>query len=107
MKQITSEHEVEEVFLKPLAVLFKHSTACPISARALGEVQSFLAGHPEAPVYLARAIEERAVSQSIARRTGIAHQSPQIIVLRNGEPIWNASHFAVTADAIAEHLSPR
>jgi hypothetical protein len=31
---------------------------------------------------------------------GVAHESPQVIVLRNGQVVWNASHFSITAQAV-------
>jgi bacillithiol system protein YtxJ len=44
----------------------------------------------------------RALSSEIATRLGVAHESPQVIVLRNGQVIWSASHFDITANAVAE-----
>jgi bacillithiol system protein YtxJ len=44
----------------------------------------------------------RELSTEIENRLGVAHESPQVLVLRNGEVVWNASHFEITADAVAE-----
>lgn len=44
----------------------------------------------------------RELSAEIENRLGVDHQSPQVIVLRNGQVVWNASHFKITADAVAE-----
>jgi len=46
----------------------------------------------------------RPLSQAIAARTEVTHESPQVLLLRRGVPRWHASHFAVTADAISRHL---
>jgi bacillithiol system protein YtxJ len=78
-------------------VLFKHSLTCPISARAYDEMSAF-AGEV-ALVEVQRAPE---LSTAIENRLGVAHESPQVIVLRNGQVVWNASHFEITADAVAE-----
>ena len=40
--------------------------------------------------------------REIEKQIGRAHESPQVIVLRNGQVVWNASHFEITADAVAE-----
>jgi bacillithiol system protein YtxJ len=46
----------------------------------------------------------RDVSNEIESRTGVRHESPQAIILRNGKAVWNASHWSVTADAVEQAL---
>jgi bacillithiol system protein YtxJ len=60
-----------------------------------------MAEHPTVPVYLVDVIAQRLLSRDIAARLGIRHESPQAIVLRNGAAAWHASHYAVTAEALA------
>jgi bacillithiol system protein YtxJ len=43
---------------------------------------------------------DRAVSRAIEARTGVRHESPQALVLRGGQAVWDASHFAITAEAV-------
>jgi bacillithiol system protein YtxJ len=57
--------------------------------------------HVDADVRLVEVQSARDVSREIADRTGVRHESPQVIVLRNGKAVWNASHFDVTATAVA------
>jgi bacillithiol system protein YtxJ len=76
-------------------ILFKHSTTCPISASAYRQMSQV-----EGDVSLVVVQRARDVSNEIASRTGIRHESPQAIVLRNGEAVWNASHFDITSDAV-------
>ena len=78
-------------------VIFKHSLTCPISAAAYDQVSEF-AGE----VALVEVQRARELSTEIENRLGITHESPQVIVLRNGQVVWNASHFKITADAVAE-----
>lgn len=77
-------------------VLFKHSTTCPISGAAYREMSKFNAS----PVALVIVQTARSISNEIAERTGITHQSPQAIVVRNGVAVWSASHYDITADAV-------
>jgi bacillithiol system protein YtxJ len=42
----------------------------------------------------------RDVSRELADVTGVRHETPQVIVLRDGKAVWNASHFEVTADDV-------
>jgi len=76
-------------------ILFKHSTTCPISASAYRQMSQV-----EGDVSLVVVQRARDVSNEIAALTGIRHESPQAIVLRNGEAVWNASHFDITSDAV-------
>src|SRR5258705_8532265 len=82
-------------------VIFKHSLTCPISAVAFDEMAE-LAGE-DALVEVQRA---RELSREIEDRLGVAHESPQVIALRNGQVAWNASHFKITADAVAAAVRP-
>jgi bacillithiol system protein YtxJ len=78
-------------------VIFKHSLTCPISAAAYAQMAEF-----DGEVALIEVQRARELSTEIETRLGVEHESPQVIVLRNGQVVWNASHFRVTADAVAE-----
>ena len=43
---------------------------------------------------------ERSLTREIQGRTGISHESPQVIILRDGKPAWSASHFQITTAAV-------
>ncbi len=88
-------------------LIFKHSTACPISAEALRRAAGFEteAGGDGPPMYIVKVIEARAVSNAVAERLGVAHQSPQIVLVRAGAGVWATSHLAITAAAIREALT--
>ena len=58
----------------------------------------------DADVNLVIVQRARELSQEIARRTGVRHESPQALVVRNGEVVWNASHYDITADAVRAAL---
>jgi len=83
--------------------ILKHSTACPISAGAKGRVADFLADPPEncPAVYLVKVIESRSVSNAIADRLGVRHQSPQLILVKDGQAVWDASHHRITGENMA------
>jgi bacillithiol system protein YtxJ len=48
--------------------------------------------------------QNRELSRLVAEETGIRHESPQIILFRNGKAVWSASHGAVTLDAMRTAL---
>ena len=46
----------------------------------------------------------REVSNAVAEKTGVRHESPQALLLRDGEVVWNASHGAITVESLAGAL---
>ena len=87
-------------------ILFKHSTTCPISASALSRIQPLLSSTDDLPpIYLVKVIPSRPLSNHIASAFNVLHQSPQALLIQNGTCTWNASHGAITADAITQALN--
>ncbi len=66
-------------------------------------MQRFLQVHPEVPVHLVDVIRQRPLSREIAAHLGIGHESPQVILIRDGAVGWHASHYDVTAETLAAH----
>jgi bacillithiol system protein YtxJ len=104
MKPLTSREQADTVFSEGEALLFKHNTDCPISANAHREMESFLSGGGKVPVYIIDIHEGRDVSDHVEERTSVTHESPQVILLRGGEPAWHASKFDITATALRDHV---
>jgi bacillithiol system protein YtxJ len=77
-------------------VIFKHSLTCPISSAAYDQMEQY-----EGEVALIEVQRARGLSSGIESRFGVTHESPQVIVLRKGQVFWNASHFKITAEAVA------
>lgn len=105
MKQLTSSQEVDSAISGETAILYKHSNRCPISAAAHKEMERFLERHPEAPFYMVEVNDSADVSGYIEQTTGIEHQSPQLILFRNGTPNWNTARFEISAEALEEQFS--
>ena len=82
-------------------LIFKHSTQCSISEVVYEEFNRFQESANDVACGLVLVIESRDVSNTIASRLGILHESPQAIVLKDGKPIWNASHWSITTDALS------
>ena len=84
------EHLITDSTKKPV-IVFKHSNACSISARAYREMEQVEG------VNVLEVQSARDVSHELANRTGVRHETPQVIILRDGKAVWNASHFDVKA----------
>ena len=82
--------------------LFKHSTRCPVSSMAKRLVER--EWDLDIDAYFLDLIAYRNVSNEIADRLNVRHQSPQMIVVKNGESIYNASHESIQVAAIAGAL---
>ncbi|MFB6249550.1 MAG: bacillithiol system redox-active protein YtxJ [Salinibacter sp.] len=85
-------------------LIFKHSNACPVSAQAQDEMTE-LSADTDLPVYRIVVQESRSVSDAIEADLDVRHETPQAILLRDRRPVFDASHFDVTADAIRDALS--
>ena len=95
---------LEAALGKPLAVLYKHSPLCGLSALAARQVEQFMRSRPDVPVYQVDVVRDRALSRELARRLATRHESPQALVLRAGDVVWSGSHGNVTAAALAGAL---
>ncbi len=100
---INNSEQLDELFdvskTKPI-VLFKHSTTCPISANIFEEVSNV-----DSTIFLVVVQDSRELSKAIAEKTGIKHQSPQAIVIKDGKPVYHASHYDITAEDLTSYLS--
>lgn len=100
-KMLTSVEQLKEVIEgsheKPVLV-FKHSTRCSISIMALNGFQRSWTGTPEQmDIYYLDLLNHRDVSNAIAEETHVPHQSPQVIVLKNKEVVYTATHSSIDA----------
>ena len=94
----------KESFEKPVVIL-KHSTRCSISSMALNRLENYwdVPGETATAVYL-DLIVYRNISNKIAADFGITHQSPQILIIKNGACVYNISHNQIDAEAIKAQL---
>jgi bacillithiol system protein YtxJ len=86
------------------AVIFKHSSTCPVSWAAQAEVRRFSQSHPHIPVFTVVVQEDRQLSRKIEEWSGITHESPQVIILHRGAVVTADSHEGVTAAFLAASL---
>mgnify|MGYP000388958179 CR=1 FL=1 len=87
-------------------LFFKHSTRCGISIAALNQFENQWKGSQTiGEIYLLDLLNHRDVSNEIETITGVMHQSPQVIVVKNEETIYNASHASIDAQEIERLLS--
>ncbi|MFV8827609.1 bacillithiol system redox-active protein YtxJ [Alkalihalobacterium sp. APHAB7] len=79
--------------------LLKNSTTCPVSHEAYKEFSKF-AEEQEGAFFYLNVQEARPLSNDIAEQFEVKHESPQAILFSEGQVVWNASHWNVTATAL-------
>jgi len=87
-------------------MIFKHSTRCSISDMVKNRLERETA--PEGiSFYFLDLIQHRDLSNRISERFSVHHESPQVLLIRNGECIYDESHNAISMAEIAENARAR
>jgi bacillithiol system protein YtxJ len=101
--EIQTQQQLEE-FLAAAnggpAILFKHSDSCGISARAYRDMSQLAQ-----QVGIITVQNARDLSSEIERRFNLPHETPQALIVRNNQVVWNASHGRVRASVIEEAMA--
>ena len=86
--------------------VFKHSSTCGGSARVAYRVNEWLKDAPESTpdFYFVIVRTRRPVSNAIERDLRVKHESPQLLLIRDGKSLWDSDHSAITAKSIEEAI---
>lgn len=88
---------------KPV-VVFKHSTRCSVSRMALKQFENEFDLIDEVDTYFLDLISHRDISNEIANRFQVVHQSPQLVLIKDGKSIYDVSHSEIDALELKEKL---
>jgi bacillithiol system protein YtxJ len=103
-RELSSEEGLEELISRSKdnpQLIFKHSNRCSISGVAYQRLQKS-ATQSYIDFYLVDVISHRDLSNTIARKFGVNHESPQVLLIRNGECIFDESHMGIHMEDIIE-----
>ncbi|MCV9929156.1 bacillithiol system redox-active protein YtxJ [Flavobacterium sp. LS1R49] len=104
---LTSLDQLDEIVTeskdKPI-LIFKHSTRCSISRMALKGFEKEFDLDNKVKAYFLDLIAHRDVSNEIASRFNVVHQSPQLLLIKDGKSIYDVSHSDIDADALKEKV---
>jgi len=99
---LTSEEAVEAFLGRfPSSVIFKAGT-CHKTMQGFGHLEDRLAGREDLMCGVIRVVEARPASNLVAQKTGLRHESPQVIVFKDGAPVFEANNWGITPEALAE-----
>jgi bacillithiol system protein YtxJ len=96
--------EIRERSAQRPQVIFKHSTRCSTSALVKSRLDR-TALSPDIDFYYLDLLKYRPVSNKVAEIFGVQHESPQILVIRDGKCVFEESHLGITMDAILEQAA--
>ena len=88
---------------KPV-VIFKHSTRCSVSRMALKQFENEFDSLDKVTPYFLDLIAHRDISNEIANRFGVTHQSPQLLLIKDGIAVYNVSHSAIDAEELGRKV---
>jgi bacillithiol system protein YtxJ len=88
-------------------LIYKHSTRCNISRAALDRLErNYKAEEAKGlKAYFLDLIAHRDVSQAVAQKFNVYHESPQVLLIKNGRATYTASHFEIDYRTLLKHLN--
>lgn len=105
---LTEKEQLEEIIKNSIAkpvLIFKHSSRCGISRMVLKNFErEFDLDKTKMDLYFLDLLSYRALSQDISIKFKVVHQSPQVLVIKNGAIIYQDSHDYISLDKIKEIL---
>ncbi len=104
--KLTNDEELDPIISlsnQRSQVIFKHSTRCSISSVAWKRVQKN-EKQTDIDFYFLDIIAYRSLSNKIADTFKVPHESPQILVIKNGQCIFDESHLSISIDDIFEQV---
>lgn len=104
---LTDDKQLDEIvnasYQKPIAI-YKHSTRCSVSVMVKKALEQQWRLSADIPVYYLDLLAYRPISNRIAELFNVEHQSPQLILLKDGKAIYDASHSEVDFEEMVSHI---
>ena len=104
---LESVAQLEEIVKKSKnksQVIYKHSSTCGISRMVLGMFTDSFDMDTDVDLYFLTIQDHRDVSNTIADKFEVRHESPQLLVVKNGEVVFHTSHGAISEMDFTKYL---
>lgn len=102
---LTSEKEVQELVNSgELSLIYKHSPRCMTSLMAFRNMKSGSETDYSIPFYIVDVIQNRDISRLVAEKFNIRHESPQVLIVKDGKCIFDTSHESIVLKDIASKI---
>ena len=108
LNSVAQLEEIDQKSVEQAILLFKHSTRCAVSAAALNRLERNWQEEEmkQMPTYFLDLIAHREISNKIVEKYGVEHQSPQLLVIRNGKSIYDTSHLSINYSNLKSLVLP-
>lgn len=104
---LTTPQDVDDFLAQnPQSVVFKAGT-CHKTQETFSQVQPLLEERPDLPLGVIRVVEARPASDRVAEITGLRHESPQLILFKDGHAVFDRNNWDITGESVAAALGER
>jgi monothiol bacilliredoxin len=101
---LTTAEQVDDFLSKNAAAAIFKAGTCHKTQETFAQVQAHLEPREDLPLGIIRVVESRPASNRVAERTGISHESPQIILFKDGKAVFDRDNWDITGESVAEAL---
>lgn len=100
LTDLSQLNEIQEISFQKPVIIFKHSTTCSISRMALKNFEREYELQNKVEAYFLDLLNFRAISNEIAAKFNVVHQSPQLLLIKNGKSVYDVSHDGIDAEKL-------
>jgi bacillithiol system protein YtxJ len=86
-------------------IVFKDSLTCDLSQWAAHQMNKLVAQHEDITLHRVDVRAQRPLSQDIEAHFGVRHESPQILIIEDGNVVWHASHRALSVERVRDAIN--
>jgi bacillithiol system protein YtxJ len=100
LENLEQLNEIRLLSQKQPVLIFKHSTRCSVSRMALKQFENEFDFQEKATPYFLDLLAHREISNAIAEQFQVPHESPQLLLIREGMVVYTASHSGIDANTL-------
>lgn len=107
LSEVSQLEELKKESANQAIGIFKHSTRCSISSTALDRFErswSKNSDHKNLKMYYLDLIAHRDISNKIASEFDVQHESPQLLLIKDGEVVYHESHYGIDLGEVLEKV---
>ncbi len=104
LKDVNTLNEIKEISKQKPVIIFKHSTRCGVSRGVVKQFEKQIKNYSNTEFYLLDLLSHRDISNAIAETFKVIHQSPQMLLIKNGEVVKHESHYEIMDVELERYL---
>lgn len=104
LESISALENIDEISMQQYVAIFKHSTTCSISSMSKQRLERKWTDNITVKIWYLDLLRYRDISNAIAQKYNVQHESPQILLIRNKKCIYHASHLEITVNDLLENI---